>query len=121
LLQDKEVFPKTARLTKRSEFLDLFRKGSKLHTAHFVLFSKARSLGESRLGVTVSTKVGNAVVRNRVKRLLREFFRRHDRRLLSRRDLVIVAKKGAGALSFPEVRRELAELLTNQGSKQKSG
>lgn len=119
MLPQVEVFPKTARLTKRSEFLDLFRKGRKVHTAHFVFFSKARDSGESRLGVTVSAKVGNAVVRNRLKRLLREFFRRHRRTLFSSRDVVIVAKKGAGNLSWVEVCEELETLLIHRSVKQK--
>jgi ribonuclease P protein component len=116
----EESFPKTSRLTKRSEFLDLFRRGRKIHTAHFVLFSKPHSTGGSRLGLTVSTKVGNAVVRNRVKRRLREFFRRQHRNLLARRDLVIVAKKGAGGLSSYELDREIHEVLISRRSVHKN-
>ena len=121
MLLDAETFPKTARLTKRSEFLDLFRRGGKVHTAHFILFSKAGRTGESRLGITVSAKVGNAVVRNRVKRSLRELFRRQYRKLLSRRDVVIVAKKGAGELAWPEIHEEIESILAQREKRRKNG
>jgi ribonuclease P protein component len=119
LRPQEEQFPKTARLTKRSEFLDLFRKGRKVHTTHFVFFSKARGSGDSRLGVTVSTKVGNAVVRNRIKRLLREFFRQRRHTLVSSRDIVIVAKKDAGNLSWLQVCQELEAIFTDRGAYRK--
>ena len=121
MLLDAETFPKTARLTKRSEFLDLFRRSRKVHTAHFILFSKAGRTRESRLGITVSAKVGNAVVRNRLKRLLRELFRRQYRKLLSQRDVVIVAKKGAGVLSWPEIHGEIESILTQPEKRRKNG
>jgi ribonuclease P protein component len=54
--------------------------------------------------------VGKAVRRNRVKRLLREFFRRHKEQL-PRVDLIIMAKKGAADLTYAQVQAELARLL----------
>jgi ribonuclease P protein component len=58
----------------------------------------------------VTRRLGKAVRRNRVKRLLREFFRRH-KTLLPPSDLIIMAKKGATALSYHEVQEELGRLL----------
>ena len=58
----------------------------------------------------VTRRFGKAVRRNRMKRLLREFFRRHKGRLPSR-DLVIMAKKGAEALNYDQVVEELGRLL----------
>ncbi len=63
-----------------------------------------------RLGLVVTRRFGKAVRRNRMKRLLREFFRRHKTRLPSR-DLVIMAKKGAEALNYDQVAEELGRLL----------
>lgn len=102
-----ERFPKSARLTKRSEFVALSRGGRRVHTSHFIVLSKNTDKGENRLGVTVSAKVGKAVVRNRIKRLLREFFRRHRHEISSRRDFVVIAKKDAGKLSLREILGEL--------------
>ncbi len=58
----------------------------------------------------VTRRFGKAARRTRMKRLLREFFRRH-KRLLPCRDLVIMAKKGAEALTFSQVEEELGRLL----------
>lgn len=114
-----EGFPKRARLRKRSEFLRLSRAGKKSQTSHFVVLRKTNDKGESRLGITVSTKVGNAVTRNRIKRLVREFFRRHSGDLPSAQDIVIIARKGAGELSLDEAARELREAFTMQRSRQR--
>ncbi|MFQ5681658.1 MAG: ribonuclease P protein component [Candidatus Binatia bacterium] len=115
---DGERFAKQARLTRRSEFLNLSRGGKKAYTSHFVVLSKTNDKGENRLGVTVSARVGRAVVRNRLKRFLREFFRRYRCELSPRRDFVIIAKKGSGALSFEELTGELRKVLANRGSRQ---
>lgn len=117
--QGAETFPRTARLLRRSEFLSLSRAGRRIHTSHFVVLSRTNDKGRNRLGVTVSAKVGNAIARNRIKRLLREFFRRHARELPSPQDIVIIARQGAGGLSLEEVTRELRGALINQGSRQR--
>jgi ribonuclease P protein component len=62
------------------------------------------------LGLAVTRRLGKAVRRNRVRRLLREFFRRHKSQLPPR-DLVIMAKKGAAELNYPQVAAELGRLL----------
>ncbi|MFQ5541790.1 MAG: ribonuclease P protein component, partial [Candidatus Binatia bacterium] len=74
--QGRERFPKRTHLTRRSDFLSLSRGGRTVYTPHFIVISKANDRRVDRLGITVSAKVGKAVVRNRVKRLLREFYRR---------------------------------------------
>ncbi len=63
-----------------------------------------------RLGLVVTRRFGKAARRNRMKRLLREFFRRHKGRL-PEKDLVIMAKKGAEALNYDQVTAELSRLL----------
>ena len=66
---------------------------------------------ESRLGVTVTRRIGNAVQRNRVKRRVREFFRLHRHELQPAHDLLIIARAGADKLSFGDVESELARAL----------
>ena len=110
-----ERFSKRARLLRRSEFLNLSRTGKKVYTSHFVVLSKTNDKGENRLGVTVSARVGKAVTRNRIKRLLREFFRRHSREVSSPQDIVIIARKGAGELLLDEVTKELRGALIYRG------
>lgn len=113
-----ESFPKRARITRRSEFLNLSRSGKKVYTSHFVVISKTNDKGESRLGVTVSASVGEAVIRNRVKRLLREFFRRHRHKIPAHRDIVVIAKKGTAELSLVEVAEELQGAFPFLGNRQ---
>jgi ribonuclease P protein component len=115
----KESFPKTARLRKRHEFLQLSRTGRKVHSPNFVVVSKANDRGEARLGVTVSSKVGNAVVRNRIKRLVREFFRRCRQELPQELDLLVIARKSAADVSFSVIADELKRSIIDQRSPRK--
>lgn len=107
----RSKFPKQARLRKRPEFKNLARTGDKVHTPNFVVITQDSGQCETRLGITVSSKVGNAVVRNRVKRVLREFFRRCRDEISPRKDVLIIARKGAAKLSLWEMARELGGCL----------
>ncbi len=100
-------FPPSLRLRKRADFLRLSHEGTKLHQSHFILIYRASTDGSSRFGVTVSRKVGNAVVRNRVKRLVREVCRHSLAVPLA--DYSIIARKGAGLLCVEKVRLELTK------------
>lgn len=89
------------------------RAGNALHSRYFVVVCDVH--GEGRLGITVSKKVGNAVVRNRVKRLIREFARTANPSGVSGwlqqvLDVVVIAKKHAGAASTAEIWNDLAEI-----------
>lgn len=107
-------FPKRARLRKRPEFIHLSRSGKKQHTANFVVITRETDRSEARLGITVSSKVGNAVVRNRVKRLLRESFRQWNRQIVPPQDILVIAKPGAANLSFLEVASEIRRCVTDR-------
>ena len=104
-------FPKSQRLLKRSDFVKLNQAGKRYHSAHFVVIAGKNSLGLTRMGVTVGRKVGNAVVRNRTKRLLREFFRLNKSRLPRGYDFAFVAKRNAGCLDYRKTREELAPIV----------
>ena len=73
--------------------------------------SSAAGGARSRLGITVSRKVGNAVVRNRLKRRIREWFRSERDRLREPLDLVVIARPQAAALSGTELRAQLSKQL----------
>ncbi len=107
-------FPKSERLLKRPDFVKLNRTGKRHHTAHFVVIKGKNGLGITRMGVTVGKKVGNAVTRNRTKRLLREFFRLNKPRLPRGYDYVFVAKKDAAYLDYKKTKEELEPIVFNR-------
>lgn len=85
--------------------------GKKLHTDSFLVFVlPQKTPGRVRLGVTASRKLGNAVLRNRVKRLVREAFRRHKLLFPEGHDFVFVAKRNATEAAYDQVVREIERL-----------
>ncbi len=103
-------FTKADRLRRRSEYLRAQAQGKRIYSRHFGVTLAPMGTPAPRLGLVVSKRFGKAVRRNRMKRLLREFFRRHKGKLPSR-DLVIMAKKGAEILNYEQVAEELGRLL----------
>lgn len=102
-----ETFPRTHRLLRRSEFMRVQQQGRRVHLGHFVMLVLRGRAPVTRLGVTVGRRVGNAVQRNRVKRVVREVFRR-NRELFPRDcDVVLVARVGADRLDYAAVIGEL--------------
>ena len=108
--EQRFFFPPEARLKKRWEFDSVYRMGCKKNTPHFLILVSDPLSAQSRLGVTVSRKIGNAVVRNRVKRIIREHFRNNRFRLKNPVDLSVIAKRGSGHASTRDLWNEL-ELL----------
>jgi ribonuclease P protein component len=109
-------FSKYERILNRKDFVNLNRCGKRHHTAHFTVILRENGLGITRLGITVSKKTGNAVQRNKVKRRIREFFRRHKDDFPKQNDVLIVAKKDACKLDFRQVKEELGDFFTDQRS-----
>jgi ribonuclease P protein component len=112
--------PKRGRLSRSAEFERVYRQGRSVGNRFLVLYSFPRSsAGEAaagtRLGVSVSRKVGGAVDRNRVKRLLREAFAALAERIPADHDVVVVARPEVRELAEREglqgVQRELSELV----------
>jgi ribonuclease P protein component len=108
---EKQSFGRHERICKRKDYLTIYEQGVRSYSKHFTTIACRNQAGNSRLGMTVTKKVGSAVQRNRIKRLLREFFRLNKTRFSSSQDIVIIAKKDACALTFQDVCRELESLL----------
>lgn len=110
------LFTKKDRLLKSGDFTAVFKEGKKTHTKSFMvcIFKKNNEqTGKKRLGISVGSAVGNAVRRNKLKRLIREYFRLNKIQILQNitADIVINVKKDNQAQSFKDVAEELENFL----------
>jgi len=109
-------FPKAYHLVRRREFLDCYERGRRYHSKGFILFVLDRPVPPDhwRVGLAVSRKTGHAVLRNRVKRLLREFFRLHGPQLPGGIDIVAVPKKhlDANGLTLDILTKDIEPVLS---------
>lgn len=109
-----QAFGKTERIRNRQDYLRIYEQGTRRYSQRFTIITCRNPTGIRRLGMTVSKKAGNAVERNRIKRLLREFFRLNKSRLPEAQDIVIIAKKGICPLRYSDVYTELeGRLISN--------
>jgi ribonuclease P protein component len=115
----RETFSRDDRLRKRREFEECYASGVRVSGRHLLLFLLQRTAPNAaslparpRLGVSVSRRVGKAVTRNRVRRRLREIFRRNRDLFGSRAaDVVVNARPSASDATFEELAREYRSLL----------
>jgi ribonuclease P protein component len=92
---------------KRAEFLRIQASGERVDTRHFVFVLALQSTpGQPRLGITASRRIGNAVARNRAKRLVREAYRATRELWPTGIDVVVIVRKPLGELRLPAVVEE---------------
>lgn len=104
-------FLKEERIRRRSDFQSIYKEGARYQSRHFQVSICPNHLPHSRLGMSVGRKIGSAVQRNRLKRLIREFFRLNKGVFPDCTDSVITAKTGASILDFRQVSEELKGLF----------
>ena len=100
-------FSKAERLRKRKEFLGVYERGDKIQSTYFVLYILENGRPHHRLGVTASRKIGRAVVRNRIKRHLREIFRTNKQAVFPHCDLVVNAKRSAARARNQQIQEDI--------------
>jgi ribonuclease P protein component len=88
----RRAFPKRDRLLRPADFERVARAGRRCKTGGLVVIEGPSPVPGPRLGVTVSRKVGKAHARNRLKRLLREYFRLNRERFAANRDVVVIVR-----------------------------
>lgn len=106
---------KAQKILKRPEYLLLSQSGKKTQDAFFIIIYTKSASGSPRLGITVSKRVGNAAVRNRVKRLVREWFRLYRAGWDGCWDVNVIAKKKTANLSFQEAALSLEKMIDQVG------
>lgn len=104
--RDDRGFPRCYRLTARKQFQTVYRQGSRVRSSSFSLFALPNERGHCRLGITVTRKVGGAVERNKVKRMVREIFRNNVDEMKPDVDLVFHAYPGIDATDGAALERE---------------
>ncbi len=105
----------TVSLKENRQFRRLYGKGRHAVSPVLALYCRKNRLAYSRLGITVSTKVGKAVRRNRTRRRIREAYRIHEGQFLPGYDLVAVARVRAGHTRFREIERSLLQTADKLG------
>ena len=104
-------FPREARLVRRGEFDVVYRAGKRRSSSHFTVFFRANQLPCSRFGFSIKKALGGAVVRNRIRRRVREIVRCHRQEIPSGWDIVIHPKNSVSTAEFAALTVDLLRLL----------
>ena len=104
-------FPREARLVRRGEFDAVYRAGKRRSNSHFTIFLRANQLPQSRFGFSIKKALGGAVVRNRIRRRVREIVRCHRLEIPAGWDIVIHPKSNVAKAEFATVTADLLRLL----------
>ena len=117
LEQTDGFFQSSARILRSADFRTVYDNGRRLPGPLFAAFCLARAgdSGGVRLGLTVPRAIGGAVVRNRIKRRLREAFRKHRQEFGAPLDIVLNPRRAALTAPFPEIERALQRVIEKCG------
>lgn len=97
-------------LKKNSEFQTVYRKGKSLANRYLVMYIIENDSESNRVGISVSKKVGNSIVRHRITRLIRESYRLNEEKFKTGYDFVVIARTTAKGKSYREIESALLHL-----------
>ena len=97
-------------LKKNDDFRKVYRRGKSVADKYFVMYVSENHMDINRLGISVSKKTGNSVVRHRLKRLIKESYRRNESVFNSGLDIVVVVRKAAVDIRYDTVTKALLHL-----------
>lgn len=100
----------TEKLRKNHQFQYVYKNGKSYANKYLVMYVMENSTDRNRIGISVSKKVGNSVVRHRITRLVRESYRLQEKIFNSGLDIVIIARIGAASVGFCEIESALLHL-----------
>ena len=110
-LQKEQICMKFSEsLKKNSYFQDVYKNGKSYANRFFVMYVLKNDLGKNRLGISVSKKVGNSVIRHHVTRLVREAYRLQEEIFHSGLDIVVIARVSARNVSYHETEKAILQV-----------
>ena len=98
-------------LRKNTDFKNVYDKGRSKANRYLIVYAVGNGYDHNRIGISVSKKVGNSVVRHRIKRLVKESYRLHEKMFNSGLDIVVIARSGAADLDFHGIESALLHIL----------
>lgn len=97
----------TESLKKRNDFQKVYRRGKSYANRYLVMYRMSNHMNQARLGISVSKKVGNSVVRHRITRLIRESYRLNEEKFEAGYDYIVIARAGTKGISYSEMESAL--------------
>ncbi|MFH1436455.1 MAG: ribonuclease P protein component [Pseudomonadota bacterium] len=116
-LPAKRKFPRKLRLHLNSDFIKLRRKGKRVSGKHLFMMVGPAAEDRTRLGISISKKVGIAVNRNRLRRRIKEIVRHNPDRLPPCKDILIGCRRGSAELDMDRLEEEVLKLLEKLNDK----
>lgn len=102
---------KKLRLRNRADFGRVYRHGKSFANHQLWCTGSAAEVEQFRVGISASKKIGNAVVRNRMRRIVKEIVRHHEHELVEQIDLIFIVRKGAVTMSYQELEKSVLHVL----------
>lgn len=97
-------------LKKNKDFQEVYKKGKSFGNKYLVMYVLPNELGKNRVGISVSKKVGNSIVRHHLTRLIRESYRLHEEHFLCGYDVIVIARTSAKDRTYHEIESALIHL-----------
>ena len=111
-------------LKKNKDFKIVYKEGTSYANKYLIMYKRSNGSERNRIGISVSKKVGNSVVRHRISRLIRESYRLQEERFLKGLDIIVIARPSAAGISYKEIESamnhlgKLHNIIDNQVEKQ---
>lgn len=102
---------KSESLKKNEDFREIYRTGKSYANKYLIMYVKENDSIYNRIGISVSKKVGNSVIRHRITRLIRESYRLSEDSIRSGLDIIVVARTGAKGRDYKEIESALLHLI----------
>ena len=102
-------------LKKNKDFQNVYKNGTSLANRYLVMYILENQQEKNRLGISVSKKVGNSIVRHRVTRLIRECYRLNENQFRSGYDIVVIARVAAKGKDYKTIENSLLHLCSRHG------